>query len=571
MSSLETTQQKLLENAPENPNILKRDNSSSARSGLAFSKSTSIPPKPSLKDTLLSQKKAALAHKSLQPRPGSAMSSFSPARHNSFSNNADAPQGRSRLDLSTSSHGGLSVAPLRPSKSRAATRPDLITRPATAGPYSARRRGHTPSHSESSASPSMTTKEKRSQTPIKSNPNSLPPRPSTSHSSHICPTPQTTPKKYKSKLASPRVIHQNPAFSSQRRRSSRLSISNTDLNSILPAMSALKLTEDSERIPTLNSNNLDVHMEPHIQGNVIDSMPTDLEDQVIAVTSAAAQTPEIAIIDQNKIAGTETNELSSEPGSLSSCEELKQVPPLLDSGIKKVLSQDLDIHGFRKIQGIIRENYDTWAEDKSSILISGLFDYLEAPLDSLIAEKKLDIRAQILSTIKLMNKRNSDSFRPFVVRGLMAILRARRDYDSRVHIVCGLEMLSSELIMISDASPTTNAISAQLLMQDMSTEGCRILSMGLHILKELLNVKTSFMPCDGQLADISGLAGKCLNSSDSGVRMDAVQLFVAIHSKVGNDKFWKVVDGMRDDPKSLITYYIVKQQKDISASAVVTV
>ena len=53
-----------------------------------------------------------------------------------------------------------------------------------------------------------------------------------------------------------------------------------------------------------------------------------------------------------------------------------------------------------------------------------------------------------------------------------------------------------------------------------------------------------------------------LESSDSGVRMDAVQLCVALHSNVGEATFWGVMKGVKDDPKSLITYYIVKKQRE---------
>ena len=56
-------------------------------------------------------------------------------------------------------------------------------------------------------------------------------------------------------------------------------------------------------------------------------------------------------------------------------------------------------------------------------------------------------------------------------------------------------------------------------------------------------------------------------SSDSGVRMDAVQLCVALHGRVGETSFWAAMDGVKDDPKSLITYYIVKRQRENSVSS----
>src|SRR6059058_3541232 len=80
MTTLDATQQRLLENDPNNPNSPKKADPVAARPGLGFSKSTIGPPKPSLRDTMIAQKKAAMAAKNMPARPGSAMSTFSPVR-----------------------------------------------------------------------------------------------------------------------------------------------------------------------------------------------------------------------------------------------------------------------------------------------------------------------------------------------------------------------------------------------------------------------------------------------------------------------------------------------------------
>src|SRR5277367_6152162 len=141
MSTLDATQQRLLEMDPGNPNSPKKADSVTARPGLGFSKSTTGPPKLSLRETMLAQKKAAMAAKNTPARPGSAMSTFSPVRNVSNSSTtsitsitSDAPAARNRPELSaTVSHGGLSVAPMRPGKIRPRSE---LARPATAGPYS---------------------------------------------------------------------------------------------------------------------------------------------------------------------------------------------------------------------------------------------------------------------------------------------------------------------------------------------------------------------------------------------------------------------------------------------------
>jgi CLIP-associating protein 1/2 len=44
--------------------------------------------------------------------------------------------------------------------------------------------------------------------------------------------------------------------------------------------------------------------------------------------------------------------------------------------------------------------------------------------------------------------------------------------------------------------------------------------------------------------------------------MDAVHLCVTLHARVGDARFWEALRGVGGDPKSLITYYIVKRQRE---------
>jgi CLIP-associating protein 1/2 len=247
-------------------------------------------------------------------------------------------------------------------------------------------------------------------------------------------------------------------------------------------------------------------------------------------------------------------------------ERYKQSSRLLDSGIAKIKAKSLDVHGFRKLQGMIRDNKAVWGDDKFDVLLLGLFEYLEAPLASLTPEKVQDVKAQILATIKLMYRKDREAFRAHVPKGLESLLATRSCYDARAHIVSGLELLADELVTLADPKKTTDSITAQLRGEQMTLEGCRTLSMGLHVLKELIDVKKDFVPSEKEISEVCKLATGCLESSESGVRMDAVQLCVSLHARVGENRFWTSLGGVRDDPKSLITYYIVKRQREVAAS-----
>ena len=261
------------------------------------------------------------------------------------------------------------------------------------------------------------------------------------------------------------------------------------------------------------------------------------------------------------------NEPGIDKAASISPERLKQSFKLLDSAITKIKAKLLDVHGFRKLQGMIRDNKAMWSGDRFDLLLLGLFEYLEAPLASMTADKVQDVKAQILATIKLMYKKDREAFRPYVSRGLQSILATRSSYDSRSHIVSGLELLAGELIIMSSASDSIGIITTRLRGESMSVEGCRSLSMGLHVLREVLEVKKDFIPSDTEIDDQRELATRCLESSESGVRSDAVQLCVSMHARLGESKFWETFGRVKDDPKSLITYYVVKRQREAAASA----
>jgi len=133
--------------------------------------------------------------------------------------------------------------------------------------------------------------------------------------------------------------------------------------------------------------------------------------------------------------------------------------------------------------------------------------------------------------------------------------------------VSGLELLADELVTLADPKRTTEAITSQLQNEEMTLEGCRTLSMGLHVLKGLLDIKKEFVPSHEDITEMCGLAARCLESSESGVRMDAVQLCVSIHARIGENRFWSALGGVKNDPKSLITYYIAKRQREVTTAS----
>lgn len=578
MATLDATQQRLLENAPDNPNSPKKAEPVAARPGLGFSKSTTGPPKPSLRETMLAQKKAAMANKNLPARPGSAMAQFSPLKtertvsnSSTISTASDGPV-RPRPESTTVAHGGLSVAPMRPTKFRPAPRPELAARPATAGPYSVRRPGHGPSNSDSNPSPS--TRPTKARTPSvasTSPPKKLATRPATSHSTHsqishasqsshaspvkstvtrVAPSPYTSPAKVKAPLKP--MLASSPSKADE------------EFTMVVPTITGLKESRSARAPQLVDSSDEEETATPMKAVKVYEDPFSSTDDHTTPRPQITAPVlEEVAVNEDNSNLTRAAPEVKTTP---ISPEQYKQNSRLLESGISKIKAQSLDVHGFRKLQGLIRDTKATWPEEKFDTLLLGLFEYLEAPLTSLSSEKVQDVKAQILATIKLMYKKDREAFRPHVEKGLESLLATRACYDSRTHIVSGLELLCDELVSLADPQHTTSSIVTKLQHQKMTVEGCRSLSMGLHILKTVLEKKESFTP-DGEIVErMCELAARCLESEDSGVRMDAVMLCVVVHERVGEDDFWNEMEGLKGDPKSLITYYVEKRRREGASS-----
>ncbi|KAH6631891.1 clasp N terminal-domain-containing protein [Chaetomium tenue] len=636
MNGLDSTAARLLQNDPNNPKSPKKPEGG-ARPGLGLSKSTMGTSKPSVREAMMAQKRA-MTTKAVPTRPGSAMSHFSPAKSVSSLSQAPpvAPTVRARPESVMGSTGGISGAPMRPGRRKVET-----ARPATAGPYSVR--SHDQPSAEQTSPPSRPKPKAVTPKSITSSPKRTAPKmarsatvsgepqlptPTRAGSPKVIGSPRATP----SRSVQPTVV---PPSSSPSKR-------HEDFSLVVPIMTSRASPpqeeqrfvkpvedEDMDMSPSDTPSKLPQHTPdapaspPQTVAAVHEepiSMATPLRGVEVAVPSPPSAsrwlevyedpltreqqtTPKLifgpvledrsvnedAAILQQAVRQQQEQQQQQQNGAANgmalSPEKLKQNQRLLDSGISKVQQKSLDVHGFRKLQGIIRDS-DTkpttgaalLSDDKFDALVAGLFDFLESPLTNLAPEKTQDVKAQVLATIKLLLKRTRASFQPHVSRGLESLLRARAAYEGRTHIVSGLELLAADLAGLGDASEIVLVLCRMLSDLDVDSAAHaaaggagggagRSLSMGLHVLREMLDARgAAFVPSDAELAALAALAGGCLESLESAVRMDAVLLCVALHARVGDARFWEALKGVKEDPKSLITYYIVKRQREVGAA-----
>lgn len=579
MADLDATAQKLLNKDPSNPTSPQKTDVPAARPGLGLSRSTMASSKPSLREAVMAQKKA-LAAKNIPARPGSAMAHISsPVRtvsnssaHSSSSTKSSTTRIRPE-GTQAGNAGGMSVAPMRPSRRR----PDMAARPATAGPYSVRdQQGIEVGSPESIRSRHATPRQPKAVTPKKSVPKIRPGHATHSSESSIS---STAFRQSASRSAVPRG---SPALSTQAHTtppSARRANSIDEVEErFAPQPDNLNLPnsdeqDDNSHEPSGNAQELDVISTEDGPGSQSESSSRSLkvyEDPFTEEAPAPNEKPGFNVpVLEDKPVNEDAGNLPSATNHFipidqpDSPEKTRQNSKLLDSGITKIKNKNLEVHGFRKLQSLVRDNKTFFNDEKFEALLLGLFQYLEDPMPNLSGDKAQDIKAQILTTIKLLLKRERDNFQPHVSRGLESLLKARSTYDTRAHVVSGLEMLANELVALGDESEIVAVLTQRLQpCTDTSVEGSRILSMGLHVLKEMLEKRPDFLPAEGDLAQLTDLSRQCLESADSGVRMDSVKFCVALHDRVGEGAFWQAMEGINEDPKSLITYYIVKKQRE---------
>lgn len=573
MGTLEPTMQKALEKDPNNPNAPKKAEPA-ARPGLGLSRSTmGGAPKPSLRETMMAQKKA-LAAKNLPVRPGSAMAHFSPPRttravsgSSTAASSTTAPSTATRPKPTTS--GGLSVAPVRRAK-----RPEMAPRPATAGPYSVRGGGTDTEMSPPPARPKAVPSKTMGTTPKRTVAKRPVHKPTASESSIPTPTRLThaksSPATSPTKSPARQRLQPGPLLGSPQLQDSLSLI--TPTTPTFPPADPPAITS-----PDLITPELTAPAERDQTGSPAGTPSKALrvyEDPLTAEQSTPRLTPP-AVLEEKPVNEDAANLVGRQNGDGSaeadiSPDKARQHARLIESALAKIKAKSLDVHGFRKLQGILRDNKAPLSDEKFEALLLGLFDYLEDPQSNLTPEKVQDVKAQNLATIKLLLKKYRDHFQPHVSKGLESLMSARAVYDARTHIVSGLELLADELVSLGDAQEIATVLTRRMTdtPADNSTSaaGWRSLSMGLHVLKEMVDAKAGYVPTGQELGSMAALCTRCLESTESGVRMDAVQLCVALQGRVGDERFWEAMKDVRDDPKSLITYYIVKRQREKEAA-----
>ncbi|KAI9731174.1 MAG: suppressor of tub2 mutation [Cirrosporium novae-zelandiae] len=604
ISKLDAKSQDRLRKDPGNTNELHFPSdipsSSSVRPSTFSRSTTSVPGRPTLKETIAAQKRAKLAAKGVPDRPESAQSSYSlsAARPAMFS-----AKTKSATNLHPQS-GSLSSAPVRPM--RPPRRPEL-NRPATAEPYAARNamRSGTPT-----SSPKITPVKAKGRTPVASKPpspekerNSKPESTTSSPMKSKLSTMDTMSPTLKATTSAPDV----PTIGSPTKTDEELTMLVPTFKNLTTEQPAIPreasvseidpheldaTTEQNRKVPPtggdilVGTETLKVYEDPVPLSNEIEGNATSPTKKSTALEELTINEPLNSPIDANN----PSNGMPISPLNQNGMRSLNENTPhnvkaigtpehrspspkksggresqmMLASGIKKIKARTIDVHGFRKIQGLIKANKDLFEDvtQYDSLLLASL-DALEEPIDESRASsgRDQDLKTQILGTIRVMHNHDSERFSRFYPRALGALLKARRNYTIRNHLVSGLEQALD--MIVEHCKEPNDCIKAVLglLQREESVkdeQSRRTLAMGLYCLAGLLHRmnEQGFELPEVEQETLGKMARQCLEETDSDIRRAVIDYAMEVHDQVQpSEKFWAMLNN-EVAHRDLLTYYL---------------
>ena len=241
---------------------------------------------------------------------------------------------------------------------------------------------------------------------------------------------------------------------------------------------------------------------------------------------------------------------------------------IFESGIDRVQSRTLDVHGFRKLQSLIRTSADIIWKDgcRFDQLLLPLLKYLETPNDELSPRsgKAQDLKTQVLVTVRLMLQYQPKQSLINYPRTLCAVIVARKYCYPTSYIISGLDETAERIVDLCDPEPCIDSVLDLLDNERAQNAKTGTTSFGLHMLADLLrrgrNGKdTRFLLAGEQEERMGSMGMEFLADTEPEIRQAVMEMLVELHDSVDEESFWGLLAGARDDRRSLVTYYLARR------------
>ncbi|TKA79718.1 hypothetical protein B0A49_02679 [Cryomyces minteri] len=252
---------------------------------------------------------------------------------------------------------------------------------------------------------------------------------------------------------------------------------------------------------------------------------------------------------------------------------------MLASGINCINARNLDAHGFRRVQELVKSNQDIWSDgERFGELLLALLDYLEAPNDTLKTTplKAQNLKTQVLSTIRAMLVLHRKGAAPYYSRALCTVLATRKQYDSTSHITSDLEKTAAEIVRYGQPDECLNAALGLVETSPSSSSSSpdaahntRTTTFSLSVMTSLLQQSTNPRPLvltAQHKQRLSALAVRFMNNVDPDVRKANMEFCIELYERLGREKgeFWKCLggpNGVGEGGLNLLSYYIARRSR----------
>ncbi|KAL2871779.1 uncharacterized protein BJX67DRAFT_87045 [Aspergillus lucknowensis] len=247
-------------------------------------------------------------------------------------------------------------------------------------------------------------------------------------------------------------------------------------------------------------------------------------------------------------------------------QDIVQAREMIVKGTRRIRAKDMDITGYRKIQGLI-EYHDTLFTDEEEFdyMLMALLDELQSQLPSedmlLPFGTTWDLKFQVLVTIRYMFDYARKYFVAYYPTTVITLLRAQRQCEIAPTLGSGLEHLLHDILAVCDLVPVVDAIVEVLDTEEENDLGYKSLQKGLEVLADIfarMNRRRIKMP-DDTLAHFGPLGARALAISATDVKRGIIATCVQLRLLVADDdRLWRALGKPSENIRSLILYYNTK-------------
>lgn len=363
----------------------------------------------------------------------------------------------------------------------------------------------------------------------------------------------------------------------------------------------LKVYED----PFAEGTKVTVTSSPATRSTVLEELPVN--EPAISIPSISNYSPLLAEEGESPLYHRKWINVETAARRISDSDRTENpysMRRILDGGITRVRAGTLEVHGFRKLQALIRSREDIWEDGvKFDELLQPLLENLESPniesSEGKPARAQDQVKTQVLMTIRLLQQNQPKYFSRYYAQALCSIILARKHHHPTSHIVCGLEETSESIVAQCDPEPCIDAV-LDLLETEAPAPNDGTLFTGLYVLAGLLHRVCSTSPTQPSISPLSSssststlsnpsspqkpqspplatllpptqqtrlghLAARCLSDTNPDIRRAVIEFALELHDAVGGGEgignFWRLVKGASADQRSLITYYLVRRER----------